>query len=166
MPDLPPADTQPSALRQGLYATTAHIDAKDWHWPHFSPRELACKCKRHCRGEYYHDPKFLDALERLRAEIGPIVINSAHRCKRHNAAVGGVRNSMHTRSIAADISLTGHDRKALAKAAVKAGFRGLGYGRTFLHVDLGPRRSWTYLGALPAWIRAFGYNPITGRKAL
>jgi zinc D-Ala-D-Ala carboxypeptidase len=146
-----------------LYKNVADFDATDWRWPHFTPQELACDCNRHCKGEYFHDPAFLDALEALRAAVGPIKINSARRCKGHNKAVGGARSSMHMRSLAADISLTGHDRKALAIAARKAGFRGIGYGRTFLHVDLGARRAWTYPGAMPAWVKAFGYNPVTGR---
>jgi zinc D-Ala-D-Ala carboxypeptidase len=138
------------------------FDTTGWRWPHFTPAELSCHCHRHCQGQYYHDPAFLDALEALRAAVGPLKINSARRCLGHNKEVGGARASMHTRTLAADIGLAGHDRKALALAARKAGFRGIGYGRTFLHVDLGTRRAWTYPGAMPAWVRAFGYNPVTG----
>jgi zinc D-Ala-D-Ala carboxypeptidase len=145
-----------------LYKNVKHFDVGDWRWPHFTPQELSCHCAKHCAGEYYHDPAFLDALEALRAIVGPLKINSARRCRGHNRAVGGARTSMHMRTLAADISLQGHDRKALAQAARKVGFRGIGYGRTFLHVDLGARRAWTYPGAMPAWVKAFGYNPITG----
>jgi zinc D-Ala-D-Ala carboxypeptidase len=144
-----------------LVKKVATFDKTGWRWPHFTPEELACDCKRHCQGEYYHDETFLDALEALREIVGPLRINSAHRCKGHNKAVGGATCSLHMRKIAADIALAGHDRKALAVAARKVGFRGIGYGRTFLHVDLGMRRAWTYPGALPAWVRAFGYNPLT-----
>jgi zinc D-Ala-D-Ala carboxypeptidase len=150
------------ATRPGLHLDVSKVDTHGWRWPHFSARELACDCHRHCHGEYYHDPAFLDALEALRAMVGPIKINSARRCKGHNAAVGGARASMHMRKIAADIAIGTHSRKALATAALKAGFRGIGYGRTFLHVDLGIRRAWTYPGAMPAWVRALGYNPVTG----
>jgi zinc D-Ala-D-Ala carboxypeptidase len=66
---------------------------------------------------------------------------------------------MHTRAIAADISLNSHDRAALYAAAVRASFKGLGFGRTFIHVDIGVRRRWTYPGALPAWIKALGFDP-------
>ncbi|MEM8921607.1 MAG: D-Ala-D-Ala carboxypeptidase family metallohydrolase, partial [Pseudomonadota bacterium] len=70
-------------------------------WPHFHQAELACRCSRFCGGEYWHDPDFLDALERLRALVGkPLVINSGHRCAQWNAAVGGAPLSMH-KSIAA-----------------------------------------------------------------
>jgi zinc D-Ala-D-Ala carboxypeptidase len=153
--------TSPVTPRR-LYARVSEFDTKNWRWPHFSATELACNCRRYCQGEYYHDPAFLDALEAMRAILGPLKINSAHRCKGHNAAVGGARASMHMRAIAADIAIGSHDRKALAQAAVKAGFRGIGYGRTFLHVDLGTRRAWTYPGAMPAWVKALGHNPVTG----
>jgi zinc D-Ala-D-Ala carboxypeptidase len=145
-----------------LFKQVSSFDDTDWRWPHFSATELSCQCHRYCKGEYYHDPAFLDALEAMRALVGPLGINSARRCPGHNAAVGGARASMHMRTIAADIAIAGHDRKALALAARKAGFRGIGYGRTFIHVDLGARRAWTYPGAMPAWVRALGYNPVIG----
>jgi zinc D-Ala-D-Ala carboxypeptidase len=152
----------PATLRKGLHLNVDKLDVTGWRWPNFSAQELSCDCKRHCHGEYYHDPAFLDALEAMRAIVGPLKINSARRCKGHNRAVGGARGSMHMRTLAADIAIGSHDRKALALAAKKAGFRGIGYGRTFLHVDLGVRRAWTYPGAMPAWVKAFGYNPVTG----
>lgn len=143
-----------------LVKKVSTFDRSGWRWPHFTPEELACKCRRHCQGEYYHDEAFLDALEALRARVGPLKINSARRCKGHNAAVGGATSSMHMRKIAVDISLAGHDRKELAQAARTVGFRGIGYARTFLHLDLGVRRAWTYPGALAGWIRALGHNPL------
>lgn len=151
-----------ATLKSGLHLVASKMELSGWRWPHFSAHELACDCHRHCSGHYYHDPAFLDALEALRTIVGPLKINSAHRCPHHNAEVGGARASMHMRKIAADIALSGHNRKALNLAARKAGFRGIGYGRTFLHVDLGVRRAWTYPGAMPAWVRALGYNPVTG----
>ena len=145
-----------------LFPNVAKFDTKDWRWPHFSARELSCDCNRHCDGEYYHDPAFLDALEAMRAIVGPLKINSARRCQGHNRAIGGARASLHMRTLAADISLIGHRRQDVARAAIKAGFRGIGYGRTFLHVDLGAQRAWTYVGAMPAWVASLGYNPVTG----
>jgi hypothetical protein len=112
-----------------------------WRWPHFTPKELACTCRKHCKGEYFHDPRFLDALEAMRKEMGPLTIRSAHRSRGHNAAVGGVANFHHAKAIAADIAVTAKTRARMLQAAVNAGFTGLGYGRSFLHVDLGSVRA-------------------------
>lgn len=107
-------------------------------WPNFSASEFAC---RHC-GEYIHDPVFLDTMQALRHEAGPLHILSGHRCAIHNAKVGGAPLSQHL-SIAADISLKNHlDRKRLAQVARDVGFTGFGYYQTFLHVDLGRARHW------------------------
>lgn len=107
-------------------------------WPHFTKAEFSC---RHC-GAYYHAPYFFDALQRLRRDLGrPLHILSAHRCALHNAAVGGAPLSQHL-TMATDISLKGHDRKAIVLAARAAGFRGFGYYVTFLHLDLGRQRHW------------------------
>lgn len=119
-----------------------------WPWRNFRPAEAAC---RHC-GELYLDPDSLtgsaslslDALQRLRelwAE--PVLINSGHRCALHNAAVGGTANSQHLR-LAFDCRCQAVDQAAFIAAAVRAGFAGIGRypGKGFVHLDLGPRRSW------------------------
>ena len=142
-----------------------------WRWPHFSARELACRCAgRYCEGEYFHHPGFLDALEVLRAATGALTVNSGRRCALHNAAVGGAPLSQHKVGIACDVRLAGHDPAALARAAVASGFRGLGFGRSFLHLDArvrppGWRRAWRvpngfhYPGAKDAWSARFGFDP-------
>ena len=117
------------------------------------PRELACHCGgRFCRGEYWHDPDFLDALEALRATIGqPLVINSGHRCALWNTHVGGAAHSMH-RTIAVDIRLAGQDRFALLKQAEVTGFTGFGLGQNFLHLDRRAKPArWVYSGSADAW---------------
>ena len=124
-------------------------------WPHFSAREIACPC---C-GEICIWPEALDALERLRTAMNaPLRIDSGHRCALHNARVGGAPLSLHKR-LAFDVALTGHDPGALASAAREAGFRGFGFGQTFLHLDTRVRPArwfygerskakWTSLGLL------------------
>ncbi|MBA3068136.1 MAG: hypothetical protein FP825_06635 [Hyphomonas sp.] len=136
-----------------LIASYKDFSMAGWAWPHFHPVELACKCRsRGCRGEYWHDPKFIDALEALRGRVGrPLKINSGHRCGVRNVLVGGAPESRHRR-IAADISLSGHDRHAFLNAAIDSGFTGIGRGRTFIHLDrrMSPA-TWTYKGADASW---------------
>ncbi len=129
-------------------------------WPNISPKELACKGS----GEFYFDPRFNDALQAMRNELGPIQINSAHRSAAHNRAVGGVSNSQHLK-IAADIGFGNYTRAQLLRAALLAGFRGLGLGARFLHVDLRPNPvMWIYQqrggSTLREWAKELGFDPI------
>jgi len=109
-----------------------------WPWRNFTPSEMACRCG--C-GEIFYGPKFYDVLQALRDEVGPLTITSGHRCRRHNALVGGAPMSQHLK-LAVDVRLHGHDRIELARAARRHGFTGLGYYQTFLHLDQGRDRFW------------------------
>ena len=107
-------------------------------WPHFSPKEFAC---RHCQ-EVFIWPAFLDKLQCARGAVAkPFHILSGHRCSLHNARVGGAPLSQHL-TLAVDIALTGHDPERLLNALKRVEFRGFGFYQTFLHVDLGPSRHW------------------------
>ena len=121
-----------------LYAHYADYTG-DWPWEHFSPREISCKC---C-GEMYLHKESMNALERLRDLVGPIRINSGHRCEKRNFGEGGVDNSMHLK-VAFDCQCPKRDQADFVKAAEKAGFTGIGYleYRTFVHVDMGRKRRW------------------------
>lgn len=78
----------------------------------------------------------------MRDDMGrPFQILSAHRCALHNASVGGAPLSQHL-TLAVDIALSGHNPQKLRAAAIRAGFSGFGYYRTFLHLDLGRPRHW------------------------
>lgn len=112
-----------------------------WRWPNFTERELSCKCG--C-GSFVRDEKALDALQKLRNEMGKLTITSATRCKKHNTAEGGAPSSEHLNGRAFDVSLAGHDRGRMLAAAKKAGFTGFGFAVSFLHVDTGRRRTWDY----------------------
>ena len=109
-------------------------------------------------------------LQIMRDDIGkPLSINSGFRNPRVNRAVRGVANSQHVTGRAADISVTGHDRKELVVAALKAGFTGIGLGRNFLHVDTrpGPLTVWQYQAdATRLWVPALGPNPISAVRKL
>jgi len=138
------------ALPNGIYAK-APIPNDYWRdrWPNFTPSELACP---HC-GQYVHNKQFLDKLQALRFLVGkPFKVNSGHRCKIHNEKVGGAKASQHL-DLAADISLEGHDRHILSNLADSLGFTGIGYGKTFIHLDMrkGPVARWFYPGSRDDW---------------
>lgn len=116
---------------------TQHIGSA-WSWRYFTPSEMAC---RHC-GEVYHWPGFMSRLSAARIRVArPFHILSAHRCAWHNARVGGAPRSEHLR-LAVDISLVGHDRRALHSLLSQAGFTGFGFYNRFIHADLGRARHW------------------------
>lgn len=114
-----------------------------WRWANFSPKELACPC---C-GEQYIDERALDVLQSLREQIGPLKINSAHRCALHNARVGGAPLSMH-KKLAFDIAIGGNSRGRLYSKAKSVGFVGFGFGQTFLHVDTRARPAHWFYGKI------------------
>jgi len=123
---------------EGIIRSANDIDPVDWPWDNFTPHEIACK---HC-GQVYYWPGFMDRLQALRDEVGkPIRIKSAHRCRIHNARVGGAPLSQHLR-IAVDVDLKGHNRTEFARKARKVGFTGFGFYQSFLHLDLGRLRHW------------------------
>lgn len=116
------------------------VSSAAWRWPNFAPREIACPC---C-GEICVDEPSLDALQSLRTAWGkPIILNSAHRCPRHNRAVGGVENSMHL-TLAFDCAVPATEQAAFVALARQAGFKGIGSypGRGFVHLDTGRQRAW------------------------
>jgi hypothetical protein len=121
-----------------------HWSRAEWdcaRWPHFTPQELAC----HCCGEMCLWPEALDAIQGLRRALNaPLVINSGHRCALHNASVGGAPLSLH-KQLAFDVALASHDPARVARAARASGFRGFGYGQSFLHLDTRARSArWFY----------------------
>lgn len=113
---------------------------------HFTKKEFECKCG--C-GFDNHSPKLVEALEALRELIGqPIIINCACRCPKHNADVGGVKNSYHIQGIAADIKVKNMSPLKLKTYAEKVNdFKngGIGLYDSFLHVDVRPKKArWDY----------------------
>jgi zinc D-Ala-D-Ala carboxypeptidase len=112
-----------------------------WRWPNFSPAEIACRGT----GQLKLHPEALDKLQALRDRLGkPLIIRSAYRSPEHNRAVGGATRSKHMDGTAFDISMSNHDPVAFEAAAREVGFLGFGYypRSGFMHIDLGPARSW------------------------
>ena len=111
----------------------------------FKVSEFACK---HC-GKNEIDQRVLNTAQALREELGvPVRVNSGYRCPAHNAAVGGVKGSNHTKGLAADLSSSAGAVKmfAVMKELQKAGkVPDLGYciryGDRFIHVDVVKRAS-------------------------
>lgn len=124
-----------------------------WKWKYFKPEEIACKGKYCCGGELWnaveYGPNFpnylsvaLDKLDRLRERWGkPIVLNSAHRCIKHNRKVGGAIHSRHLK-IAFDCVCPKEEQKEFIALARECGFTGIGRYANFVHLDLGRKREW------------------------
>ncbi len=106
------------------------------------------------------DKDFLRLLLKLEKETGyPIFdwINSGARSEYWNKKVGGVKNSSHKIPTckAADIKASNKTiRNNLVMAAKKVGFKRIGVGNTFVHVDNDESKSqyvaWGYGGKKPA----------------
>ncbi len=127
-----------------------------WRWKNFSPAEIACRGT----GQLKLHPEALDKLQALRDRLGkPLIIRSAYRSPQHNRNVGGAPRSKHMDATAFDIAMSNHDPVQFAEAAHAVGFLGFGtYPRSgFMHIDLGPARSW----GEPFPVRAAGFAPET-----
>lgn len=111
------------------------------------------------------DPAFIRMLQDLERETGyPVFdhINSGARSPKHNSKVGGVSNSSHKIPTcrAADIHAPSLSlRKQLVFAAKKVGFRRIGIGQRFVHLDNDPKKkqdvAWGYPKGRGAPFRVF-----------
>ena len=113
---------------------------------HFQRKEFLCPC---C-GEEDMAPAFLAKLDEARAIAGvPFVITSGFRCRKHNAAVGGVDDSSHVWGVASDIAAASSERRYhILRGLLLAGFRPIGLGPHFIHADADEDKpqdvTWTY----------------------
>lgn len=100
----------------------------------FSRSEFACPC---C-GEVEYSVLLVSMLQVARDTADrPFRITSGYRCANRNAAVGGVPESAHTRGLAVDISCgDSRARFDMLRALFSAGFRRIGIGTDFIHVDV------------------------------
>lgn len=98
---------------------------------YFKKSEFKCQCGgKYCNGYPAEmSPKLINILEELRIYFGkPITITSGLRCKKHNAAVGGVSNSMHQYGKAADIYIAGVNKAKIKSKAYEYGAKYCYYG--------------------------------------
>ena len=116
----------------------------------FKQSEFACKCG--CGfglkdGDI--DTGLIDIAQKIRDYVGvPVRVNSGCRCVSHNARVGGVKGSWHTKGKACDLSCE-KGGKALFEAVKalwqKGEIPGLRYciyyaKKGFVHIDVGNER--------------------------
>ena len=87
------------------------------------------------------DEDFMVMLDVAREYAGiPFIINSAYRSKEYEKKKGRSGTSMHCEGRAVDIKcITSADRFRIVDSLFVAGFRRIGIGSTFIHVDNGYR---------------------------
>jgi len=98
------------------------------------------------------DPRLVDLLYDLRMQMrskSPFEVISGYRSPATNAQLasdgrGVARKSFHLRGMAIDIRLSDRDLRQLRKAALNMRRGGVGFypKPDFVHVDVGPVRSW------------------------
>ena len=109
----------------------------DWaEYPNFRSAEFRC---RHC-GREKMQPAFMERLQSLRNEFGPMVITSGWRCPEHPVEKAKAHPGMHSTGMAADVAVQGADAVRFLRLALELGFTGIGVqqkgtGR-FIHLDL------------------------------
>ena len=101
---------------------------------------------------YPIDPRLLDFLHAIRVKAGQescLHIISGYRSPTTNARLrrkgrGVARKSLHMRGHAADIRIPGVPISRVRKIAIDLGVGGVGYypKPNFVHVDIGPVRTW------------------------
>jgi uncharacterized protein YcbK (DUF882 family) len=120
---------------------------------HFTSNEFDCACNS-AVCETQIDEDLITKLEALRAQTGPLKINSGYRCQAYQDELRArgyptsAGPSTHSEGRAADVEptntrLAGVTIEPLARAA---GFMAVGVAPTWIHVDLrnDKIRRWTY----------------------
>lgn len=99
------------------------------------------------------DPAIAEIARRMARALGTrITVNSAYRNRQYNASVGGASNSKHMYGKAMDLAYigsSGTERQRMLTAAIEAGAQGIGLYNSFMHIDLGPKRTWNQ--PFPRW---------------
>jgi len=105
-------------------------------YKYFTEDEFYCSCGE-CL-EAPPSPLLLYMLDEARSLAGiPFIITSGVRCPRHNREVGGTMDSEHLYGEGADIAVNGSwERMVIVSALLKAGFKRIGVGKTFVHAGV------------------------------
>lgn len=115
---------------------------------YFSVWECACSCGE-CEDRCEMDASFLEQLDEARVIAGTsFTITSGFRCPLHPESVQRPTSS-HPKGLAADIHTpTSRKRYKVLKGLIGAGFRRIGIGKEFIHVDAdlekAPEVTWDY----------------------
>jgi len=101
----------------------------------FDREEFVCKCG--C-GLFNMNPDVIEDLQQFRTMINrPVIITSGSRCPYHNHVEGGTNSSAHLTGDAADIATANSkERYEVIQYFIEVGYRRIGIGKTFVHVDL------------------------------
>lgn len=119
-----------------LYDHWKGVQDYSWHWPNFTPAEIACRC---C-GELRLVPSAMHGLQNIRTITGVVMpVSSGYRCEKHNKTVNG--GPAHLTGQAFDIRAFGERAMKLIDHARPYGFTRVGikqhgpYKKRFVHLD-------------------------------
>jgi zinc D-Ala-D-Ala carboxypeptidase len=89
-------------------------------------------------GAQHMSKSFIHQLDDVRDDVGfPLFVTSGYRTVDYNTKVGGIPGSAHTRGLAVDITApTEGMKRSIATAAISEGITRIGWGRTFIHLDV------------------------------
>ena len=109
-------------------------------YPHFSNKELQCRCG--CKVNLMDDA-FMQRLEALRTTWSQSMpVSSAYRCANHPVEKSKARPGTHNSGRAVDILIAGKEAYQLIQLAMAMGFTGVGisqkgdYASRFIHLDI------------------------------
>ena len=83
------------------------------------------------------DDSFMQRLDEARHLAGvPFVVSSAYRSKQYEISKGRIGSSSHCKGLAIDILCSNSfNRLQIIESLLKVGFKRIGIGKTFIHVD-------------------------------
>ncbi len=137
--------------------TGEHLTADYWVKGHYRPDVLHAVnhlFRDHRTGAVHRiDPHLLDVVYALQKRVGahgPFHVVSGYRSPQTNNMLietdhcGVARHSYHIKGMAVDLRLPGYSLSRLHRAALSLRAGGVGYypDSDFVHVDVGPVRSW------------------------
>ncbi|WP_439817548.1 DUF882 domain-containing protein [Zavarzinia sp. CC-PAN008] len=153
-----PLVVPPGARRLSLYNVNTLETFDDVYWQDGRYVPAAMRKLRSFMRDYRAnasrdmDPRLYDLLHSIAHKAGsrePFKVISAYRSARTNASRarrsrGVAKNSYHVKGMAIDIALPGYSLRGLQTVALSMSAGGVGYySRSgFVHVDVGPVRTW------------------------